>query len=172
MRCEHCADLLKTLDTLRESLPAGSFSVEPRQFPLDGECNPLIEGAARPRALPGGLGSHLPRRQVRAPRPSRRRRSSDRPRSRATRCSSWPRPTSSRQELETCLASEAARRKLEKDIGDASHFDADGTPIVVVNGRKGTSFGPFLYALVLTRGADSNPAFDALPPPNPRAHLH
>jgi hypothetical protein len=26
--------------------------------------------------------------------------------------------------------------------------------------------------MVLTAGADSNPALDSLPPPNPRAHLH
>ena len=44
--------------------------------------------------------------------------------------------------------------------------------MVVVNGRRGTSVGPFLYAMVLTGGAGANPAFDALPPPNPRARLH
>ena len=47
-----------------------------------------------------------------------------------------------------------------------------GTPLVVVNGRKAVAFPAFLYALVLTRGSASHPAFDRLPPANPNAHLH
>jgi serine/threonine-protein kinase len=171
VRCEHCADLQQTLETLRESLPAGSFSVEPRQFPLDGECNPLIEARLDPvrclvastriclegkpgaRAFANAAFEHqasLTRDQVFA----------------------LAAPHVGRRELEACLASEGVRGKLRDDIGYASKFDPEGTPIVLVNGRKGTSFGPFLYAMVLTGGADSSPAFDALPPPNPAAHLH
>ena len=78
-----------------------------------------------------------------------------------------PRPA-----LEACVASDTARRRLAEDVAYASGFNPDGTPIVIVNGRRGTSFGPFLYAMVLTGGADSHPAFESLPPPNPRAHLH
>jgi hypothetical protein len=62
--------------------------------------------------------------------------------------------------------------KLAEDIRVAAQYDPDGTPIVVVNGRQGTSFGPFLYAMVLARGDEAQPAFDSLPPPNPKAHLH
>ena len=54
----------------------------------------------------------------------------------------------------------------------AAQYDSDGTPIVAVNGRRGTSYGPFLYAMILTRGNAEHPAFDALPPGNPAAHLH
>ena len=41
--CEHCADLHATLLALRANLPPGSFSVDSRQFPLDGTCNPLLQ---------------------------------------------------------------------------------------------------------------------------------
>ena len=54
----------------------------------------------------------------------------------------------------------------------AALFDSDGTPIVAVNGRRGTSYGPFLYAMILTQGDGENPAFDVLPAGNPAAHLH
>ncbi|HYU42092.1 MAG TPA: vitamin K epoxide reductase family protein, partial [Vicinamibacteria bacterium] len=42
VRCGHCAELHETLTALEREAPAGSFSVEPRQFPLDGECNPFV----------------------------------------------------------------------------------------------------------------------------------
>jgi hypothetical protein len=54
----------------------------------------------------------------------------------------------------------------------ASRYDSDGTPIVVVNGKMGTSFGPFLYAVIQTRGSAEHPAFAILPPGDPKAHLH
>jgi len=54
----------------------------------------------------------------------------------------------------------------------AAAYDPDGTPIVAVNGRHATSFAPFLYAIVLTKGSPDHPAFAGLPPPNPNAHLH
>lgn len=77
-----------------------------------------------------------------------------------------------RAELEACLESSTTQQKLDADVALASSFQPDGTPLVLVNGRRGTSFGPFLYAMILTRGEASHPAFDALPPPNPEAHLH
>lgn len=171
VRCEHCADLHKTLDTLRASLPAGSVSVEPRQFPLDGECNPLIEGRRDPvRCLVASARICLEGR----PGAAAFTRATFERQATLTREQVFElaAPHLPRQELEACVASADARRKLEDDVALASRFDSDGTPIVVVNGRKGTSFGPFLFAMVLTGGADSHPAFEALPPPNPRAHLH
>lgn len=171
VRCEHCADLHRTLDTLRENLAAGSFSVEPRQFPLDGECNPLIEGRRDPvRCLVASARICLEGR----PGAAAFTRATFERQATLTREQVFElaAPHLRRQELEACVASADVRGKLEDDVALASRFDSDGTPIVVVNGRKGTSFGPFLYAMVLTGGADAHPAFEALPPPNPRAHLH
>jgi hypothetical protein len=74
--------------------------------------------------------------------------------------------------MEACMASPATRGRLEEDAILGSRFDADGTPIVAVNGKKGTSFGPFLYAIVLARGDAGHPAFRGLPAPNPQAHIH
>ena len=77
-----------------------------------------------------------------------------------------------RKKLEACVASPETEMKLQEDIRIASLLEPEGTPILLVNGRLGTSFGPFLYAMVLTRGETDHPAFASLPPPNPKAHLH
>src|SRR5262245_42176294 len=41
--CSHCAELHLTLERMRQLAEPGSFSIEPRYFPLDGECNPLVQ---------------------------------------------------------------------------------------------------------------------------------
>jgi serine/threonine-protein kinase len=41
--CSHCAGFHESLGVLREMLPSDSFALEPRQFPLDSECNPAVE---------------------------------------------------------------------------------------------------------------------------------
>jgi hypothetical protein len=81
-------------------------------------------------------------------------------------------PFGKRKDLDACVASGETARKLADDVRYASEFNPDGTPIVLVNGRLGSSFGPFLFAMILTRGETSAPAFETLPPPNPDAHVH
>ena len=81
-------------------------------------------------------------------------------------------PFMAREKLTACMDSPATRQQLEADVAAASSYDTDGTPLVILNGKRGTSFGPFLYAMILTKGAADHPAFDTLPPPNPTAHLH
>ena len=38
--------------------------------------------------------------------------------------------------------------------------------------RRGTAFGPFLYAMALTGGAAEHPGFEPLPPGRADAHIH
>lgn len=170
--CEHCASLHETLNTLRESLPPGSFSVDSRQFPLDSRCNPLVGGsreddvrcvAAKARIClePTGNEPKLAGALFAAQKTLTRERVFE-----------IAAPFIPRAALETCINSPATLAKLQEDVTAASHYDSDGTPIVVVNGKKGTSFGPFLYAVIRTRGSAENPAFDVLPPGDPAAHIH
>jgi serine/threonine-protein kinase len=171
IRCEHCADLHRTLESLRERLPPDSFSVEPRQFPLDAQCNPLLRHASDPvRCLAAKVkicleGHEKAREATTLLFENQGALTRD-------RVFSLTAPYVKRADLEACVASAETARKLDEDIRTAARYDPDGTPIVLVNGRQGTSFGPFLYAMVLTRGADAHPAFDSLPPPNPSAHIH
>ena len=170
--CEHCAGLYETVRTIREHSAPGSFSVDARQYPLDGRCNPkfqagkgddvrcvaaaariCMESSGREPVLAGAL---FARQQG------------------LTRDAVFEIAAShmSREKLTACLASPATRAALDQDLAAAAQFDSDGTPIVAVNGRRGTSFGPFLYAMILTRGNPEHPAFDALPVGDPGAHLH
>jgi len=170
--CEHCASLNQTLRTLRESVPPGSYSVDARQFPLDGRCNPLLQPAkgdgvrcvaaklricAEPTGKEPDLASALFEKQEGLTG------------KKAIEIASRFLPQA---QIDACLDSLTTRAELEQDIAAAGRFDSDGTPIVAINGRKGTSFAPFLYAMIMTRGNADHPAFDALPPGDPTAHLH
>jgi serine/threonine-protein kinase len=169
--CSHCAELHETLDALRASLPEGSFSVEPRQFPLDSACNPMMRGKSDPvRCLAAKARICLEGKEG-APAYAAALFQNQKGLT-SEQVFSLAAPYMPRSALEACVGSPAAAGRLADDIALASQTDADGTPIVLVNGRRGTSFGPFLFAMVLTRGDADNPAFAALPPANPAAHLH
>lgn len=170
--CDHCASLYETLQTLRENTAPGSFSVDARQFPLDGRCNPQFEGgkgddarcaaaAARICMEPTGkepqFAGALFARQKGLTREA------------VLQVGSQFMP---REKLAACMAAPSTRTQLNQDLAAARPFDSDGTPIVAVNGRRGTSFGPFLYAMILTKGNPDHPALDALPPGNASAHMH
>jgi serine/threonine-protein kinase len=171
--CDHCADLGEVLEAIRERVPEGSFSVEPRQFPLDGRCNPLLRRpaqgedvrclAARARiCLEGTEAAEAVSTALFAARKELTPR----------KVLEIAAGQGKRAALEACIASATTDGKLQQDVALAGRFGIEGTPLVLVNGRKGTSFGPFLYAMILTRGAATHPAFAGLPPPNPNAHLH
>jgi hypothetical protein len=55
---------------------------------------------------------------------------------------------------------------LQDDVEYAWRYQPEGTPLVVVNGRKATQSGAFLYSMALTGGDAKSPAFERLPPPN------
>jgi serine/threonine-protein kinase len=169
--CSHCAELHLTLERLQEMAEPGSFSVEPRQFPLDAECNPRVQRrdspvrclAARTQICLEGkpglfafAGALFARQKDLTPQT----------------VFEQAKPHLPPAELDACLASAETAAKLRTDIEAASAHHLDGTPLVLVNGRKGTSFGPFLYAMVLTGGSPDHPAFETLPPADPQAHVH
>ncbi len=170
--CEHCAGLYETLQALRTHTSPGSFSIDARQYPLDGRCNPrFVPGqgddvrcaAAAARLCVGPTG--------REPEFAGALFANQKGLTRA-KVLDLAAPYVSRDALTACLAADDTRAKLEQDIAAASQYDSDGTPIVAINGRRATSFAPFLYAMILARGNADHPAFDVLPPGNPTAHLH
>jgi len=170
--CEHCADLHQTLEELRKDAAPGSFSVDSRQFPLDGRCNPVFEPAkgddvrcvaAKARICMDPTGRAE---QFAAALFAKQKGLT------AKQVLDIAQPFMAREKLTACMDSAATRQQLEADVAAAASYDTDGTPLVVINGKRGTSFGPFLYAMILTKGAADHPAFDSLPPPNPAAHLH
>lgn len=170
VRCLHCAQLHQAWADLEKALPAGSFSVESRFYPLDGACNEAMRSAARdpvrclaPRvqicrekdpgaaALAGGLFA-----EQRSLTPER----------------VYALAGGDRAALDACVNSPETASKLEGDVALAEQYSPDGTPLVLVNGRLGSAMPPFLYAIVLARGSPDHPAFSVLPPADPRAHIH
>jgi serine/threonine-protein kinase len=171
VRCGTCADLQETLAALEQRVPAGSFSVEPRHFPLDGECNPYVRQASDPvRCLaararicvenrPGA--SEFAQRMFRVQETLN-----------IAEVYRLAEDLVPRAELAACIVSAETARKLRADIESAVRYRLEGTPLVLLNGRKAVSFPPFLYAMILTSGRTDHPAFEGLPTPNPSAHIH
>lgn len=170
--CEHCADLHATLAALAQQVAQGSYSVDSRQFPLDGACNPLLQPqpAESQRCIAAKARICLetnPGAEQYAGKLFENQKDLT-----TSEVYELAQPYMPRKQLEACVGSARTKARLEEDVRFATRFDPDGTPIVAVNGRKGTSFGPFLLSMVLTGGNADHPAFDALPPGNPAAHIH
>lgn len=169
--CIQCAHLHATLKALRDNLPPGSFTIEPRHYPLDTGCNPrarvrhgrsarclaaaaqiCLERHEKAFEFAGALFNNqaaLTEKQV----------------------YELAAPYVSRPDLERCVESPATQAKLADDLALAYRYHPRGVPLVLVNGRRGTSFEPFLHAMALTRGVASHPSFSALPKPIRRPDL-
>ncbi len=165
--CSHCAQLHETLVQLRDRLGPDAFSLAPHQYPLDPACNtsvkredtnPLpclgarVQICAEGRAGGPELTGELFRRQRELT---------------ESLVFELAEPVMPRAELEACVASPATEQKLQDDIAWAVANGIQGTPLVLVNGRKALPFPPLIYVLALTRGAAAHPAFAVLPPPKP-----
>ncbi len=173
--CSHCATLHGTMAQLSGLLPPGSFQLDARHFPLDGRCNShlgprdgddvrclgakaqiCVEDSDRGFEFSGALFARqrgLTSEQV----------------------YEIAAPFIDRAALDRCVESEATESKLEDDVDYAWLYKPHGTPLVLVNGREGNPFPPFLYAIILAGGDPDHPAFASLPPgkpPPPHDHEH
>ena len=173
VRCSHCAELHAVWEELARALPPGSFSVEPRFFPLDSACNAQIP--PRPHT-PDLVRCLAPRVQICL---------ADQPAAAALagalfaeqrtltteRVNALAAPYDKKGTLSACVASPATTARLADDVALAALYRPQGTPIVLVNGRLGSALPQFLYAIVLARGSPDHPAFAGLPAPNPGADI-
>lgn len=171
-RCGHCAQLHETIKQILPIVPPGSFAIEPRHFPLDGACNSSVQrrspdgasclAAAAQICLEGNdklfelSGKLFENQQSLTP----------------DLVYDLAAPYMPKDQLKACVESPETKKKLDDDIAYALRHELEGTPLVVINGKKGTGFGPFLYSMILTGGVGKHPAFAELPAPNPHAHMH
>lgn len=168
IRCGHCAQLAATTDELRRLVGDDVFSQESRWFPLDAECNPKLDpkmtdgtgvrcaGARALICLEGEAGYEPARKKLFS---AQRDLTS---RDMVVRLAADAASISQKQ-LEACMADPKTESKLRQDIEYAWSFRLQGTPLVVVNGRKASPIGPFLYALLLAEGDLEHPAWARLP---------
>ncbi|MEE8522958.1 MAG: thioredoxin domain-containing protein [Thermoanaerobaculia bacterium] len=163
--CSHCADLHKAYAYLEASLPAGSFRVDSRHFPLDGNCNPHIERkadtdvrclAARAQICMEGTPAAFDFATALFDHQGKLT---------SEMVLELSQPLAVRGELERCITRPETDDKLRQDIDYAWKYRPRGTPLVLINGRQGTSFESFLYAVILAGGRADHPAFASLPPP-------
>jgi protein-disulfide isomerase len=164
--CGHCAAIHDGMRQLKQLLPLRTFAVESRHFPLDPSCNPSLSGESdapvrcfaakaqiclegQPDAFDFTTSLFVNQHDLDP-----------------GRVLELAEPLIPRQELQDCIASPITAARLADDIEWALEHEIEGTPMILLNGRKVSTFGPLLYALLLTRGESANPAFDALPAPN------
>ncbi len=164
--CPHCRHLNDALEQLQAAVPPGRLAVEPRQYPLDGSCNPDVPQKGDGLRCTGALAliclEQAPdfwslRDKVFAAQKS------------LTRDSLLQIVSSgsvSRGQLEGCIASPEAAAKLQDDIRYAGLYHPTGTPIVAINGKPAFPAPVFLYALTMASGDPTAPVLtSALPPP-------
>ncbi|WP_164015895.1 thioredoxin domain-containing protein [Pyxidicoccus trucidator] len=169
-KCPHCKALVEELAALKKRVPEGKMSLEARQFPLDGACNPAI-----PRRGPDApsVRCSAARAQIcLEPAPDywelREKLFAAQAFLDTERVLEIASSGSvSRMQLDACMSSSATAAKLQEDSAYAMKHHIGGTPLVVVNGRQAPPSTPLLYALVMAEGNASAPAFDVLPPPRP-----
>lgn len=176
-KCPHCKLLVEALAELKRRVSAERMSLEVRQFPLDPTCNASI-----PRQYADGVALRCTaakaqicleqapdfwalREKLFAAQEALR---TNEQVLEIASSGSVPRAA-----LETCIASAETAAKLQEDVAYAKQHDIHGTPLVVVNGREVPPSPSFLYALAMTGGDASAPAFRVLPAPRPqRPHQH
>jgi serine/threonine-protein kinase len=165
--CPHCADLNAAFGELRARMPAGSFSFEPRYFPLDGRCNRMLDPAPGPPTrcvaaqvmicatghpeAPALADALYAEQQTLTP---------ERVYALATEKLG--------SDLRSCVDAPATLDALREDIAWAEEHEIEGTPLVLLNGKAVPASAPLLYALILAGGNPEYRLFvERLPPAQP-----
>jgi protein-disulfide isomerase/uncharacterized membrane protein len=167
IKCPHCRHFIETMREVKQHLPPGLIAIESRYFPLDSECNP---------AIPPQFSDHTGVRCLGAKAQICLERQPDfltlRDRLFASQDSLTPDSVLEiassgslpREKLEACVKSAETEKKLQDDIQYAMLYHPTGTPLVLANGKPADPLAEFLYALALSGGDTSLPAFSKLPP--------
>jgi len=167
--CPHCRHLNDALEELQAAVPQGRLAVEPRQYPLDGACNPDVPQKGDGLRCTGSLAliclEQAPdfwglRDKLFAAQKTLTREAL------LTIASSG---SVSRGQLEACIAGPEATAKLQDDIRYAELYNPTGTPIVAINGKPAYATPVFLYALTMASGDPTAPVLTSALPPARRA---
>ena len=166
--CSHCADLNGALAELRASVPPGSFSFEPRYFPLDGRCNRLLDPAPGPptRCVAAKVMicvAGRPEAPLLADQLYAEQRTLTPERVYELAAAALP-----GVDLQSCVAAPKTSEQLRDDVSWAEEHKIEGTPMVLLNGKPVPALPPVLYALILAGGNPEHRLFlERLPPAQP-----
>lgn len=150
--CPHCRHLNDALEELQAAVPAGRLVVEPRQYPLDGACNPDVPQKGDGLRCTGSLALICLEQAPDFWSLRDKLFSAQRTLTRESLLTIASSGSVSRGQLEACIASPEAAAKLQDDIRYAQLYNPTGTPIVAINGKPAFATPVFLYALTMASG--------------------
>lgn len=168
--CPHCRVLVLGMDSIEKAVGPDAIALEPRYFPLDGECNPSV---GRKSGDPVRcLGAKIQLCLENNPRFAEVRREIFERQNELSADVLWEIGTkaASRMELSACVASPQTQSKLEDDIRYALAYHIEGTPLVILNGHETLPVKDFIYGMALSKGDPNSPLFGTLPEPRPEPH--
>ena len=164
--CGHCAQFEGLFQEIEELAPAGNVSMEPRYFPLDGECNPQIKGTSGDGVRCYGarlqictesnpqffeIRSELFQNQAKL--------------DQGLMLSIARRHGVDEIALNACMKSPETAARLVEDITYALKYKIEGTPLVLLNGKIAPPSPIFLMGMALSGGNPDSPLLLRLPPP-------
>ncbi|MEO5703065.1 MAG: thioredoxin domain-containing protein [Gammaproteobacteria bacterium] len=167
IRCPHCKNLEAALTEIRKLSPPGSWSQATRHYPLDNQCNSKVTRASDGSSC---LAAKLQICLIGSPDFARVRSTMFQQQAELTQDRIWDiasKDPGRRQELKDCVNSPATAAALQEDIDFAEQYQIEGTPLVVVNGRKAAALPAAILSLIMAGGNDHDPAFLVLPTPDP-----
>lgn len=168
IQCGHCKQFELMAAEMMQVTPPGSFSLEAKHFPLDGECNkniPQVSGTGV-----SCLGAKVQLCLETSPKFHEVRHELFDRQQKLSRELVWEialHSGVSRDELQRCVNAPETQAKLDDDIAYALKYELSGTPLVLVNGRKTEPSPAFLLGMILSGGDVDAPLFQKLPPPPP-----
>lgn len=167
IRCPHCKNLENGLTEIRKITAPGSWSQETRHYPLDNQCNPKVMRTGDGTSC---LAAKLQICLIGSPDFARVRSAMFEQQAELTVERIWDIASTDperRKILEDCVGSPATTATLQEDIEYAEQHQIQGTPLVVINGRKASALPAATLGLIMARGRGDDPAFLVLPSPDP-----
>lgn len=164
--CSHCAQFEEFMHEVEKVAPPENVSIEPRYYPIDGECNPDIAGSAK-----DGVRCYGARLQIcsqKHPNFFLMRRELFQNQSKLNQglmLAIATRHGLNAETLNACMKSPETAARLAEDIAYARKYKIEGTPLVLLNGKI-APFSPFfLMGMAMSGGNADAPFFQKLPPP-------
>lgn len=168
IKCPHCRSLHAALQEIKRVTRPESWFLESRNFPLDGNCNPGITQKQEDdvRCIAASVLiclSGTPEEQA------IRQKLFD-AQDGLTTAKVWEiaaSDPSKKASLNACVNDINTSSQLRADLEYANTHGIEGTPLVVINGKKAPAWPPLLLALILANGDSQHPGFSTLPPAKP-----
>jgi serine/threonine-protein kinase len=162
--CGHCASLHELVADLRRKLPYEAFALEPRHFPLDAECNPSMSSASQqPVRCTAAKVMICSEQQPWAFELAGEIFENQQRLDEALLYQLAGRHISPAA-LRSCVGSSTTDAHLGDDVDWALQHRIEGTPMVLLNGRKAIAHPPFLIAMLLAGADPDHPLLAKLPP--------